>query len=538
MSINRFDLARKGYAVKKPTTHWKGLVVGMKGQKGVVSALNNTRDQTAKVSTVALAEEKLIDGNLSVCPVLDQTETYVEYVSSSGDVKAYIVGIDASSETFRVISDVDYEFGVVSAVFGATIYNEKVIEELKDNGVPIEELLRYLEDVPVISEEQMLCSCDAFYYAIGKTFHVEYECDPVMFEAQKTRLVQGNLLTHDNPSAKPRLVGLGKKGGSAAPTPREDFFDESLEDFKKRCRDGFFALDIEWDDRQKKMIEPLVYFDRYVAVEEFREELISVWKQLVAIKAKVDAGLPYDVVMEEPVNPLIIGKPGTGKTEMLKAIACALQLPTNMTNLKETSEEDELEGLNKIVNGKIFPIPTPLAMIFSTGGLAVLEEINLPNPGILQGAIGQALVAPYELRVDGYRPYKRSPFTVIAATMNSGTDGTKPLNQALASRFDDGLILEDVEQDEFAKIVYKTGHPKECCDMAVRTYRAALDYLNESNNAEYCLSITLRACRKMAQKLAFGFSKEKAIRSAFISQIYTRDAEVALDLEEHLKRVV
>lgn len=531
------ELSQKLYSTKKGT-RW-GVNVGKLGNKGIVSVLNNTKNQQAKVSTVALTLEKLIDGNLSVCPVLNQTDTYVEYKSTSGDVKSYIVSLDAISKTFRVISDVDYEFGIVSAVFGATIYNEKAIEELKDNGFEVQVLLQYVDDLSNVDEYQMFCACDAFYYAIGKEFKVDYEHDATLFEAQKTRLVQGNLLTHDNPSAEPSLVGLGGKGGSSAPkVVREDFFEESLEDFKKRCRDGFFALDIEWDDRQKKMIEPLVYFDRYVAVEEFREELISVWKQLVAIKAKVDAGLPYDVVMEEPVNPLIIGKPGTGKTEMLKAIACALQLPTNMTNLKETSEEDELEGLNKIVNGKIFPIPTPLAMIFSTGGLAVLEEINLPNPGILQGAIGQALVAPYELRVDGYRPYKRSPFTVIAATMNSGTDGTKPLNQALASRFDDGLILEDVEQDEFAKIVYKTGHPKECCDMAVRTYRAALDYLNESNNAEYCLSITLRACRKMAQKLAFGFSKEKAIRSAFISQIYTRDAEVALDLEEHLKRVV
>lgn len=543
-----YELKSKLFSSRNALNKWTGYKVGMNGAPQVTCPKNNTKNQVAKVSTLAFGIEKLMDGKLSVCPVLNQTDTYVEYVSSGGDVKSYIVSLDALNETFRVVSDTPYEQAVIATILGAVLYNAKVGDALADVGASVETLKQYLEDLPIVSDKQMLCACDAFYYSVGKTFKVEFEVSPEKFEAQKKRLVQGSLLTHDNQTAEPTQVSLGTSTKNASFAQEDPNAKIPLPEFKKKTLEGAFLVKRKWNEFQMKMIDPLSDLKDYVFTEQFRRELLFLYKQFMYIIAMIDGFMAEGLTEQEahrkamkkmiPLNLLIMGKPGTGKTKMIRALFCALGLPNGFTNCKGRSEEDEIEGLQKFINGKVYSVPTTFAQFFSIGGGILLEEINLPDPDILQGAIGQALVEPYVLKVDGYREYLRDPFTVIVGTMNVGTDGTKPLNQGLASRFSHTVILEDVPEDEFLKIVYTTGYPASCCEAAVKTYKASLDYLQSSANDEYCLSITMRGCMSMAQALAMGFPKEDAIRSAFIGQIYARDFQVALDLEEHLKRVV
>ena len=81
-------------------------------------------------------------------------------------------------------------------------------------------------------------------------------------------------------------------------------------------------------------------------------------------------------------------------------------------------------------DGKFTVHDTAFSKAFETGGIVVLEEFNLADPGVLQGAIGQAIEYPFILNKDGWMEVRRHPLCVIIATMNSGTQApesrTKP----------------------------------------------------------------------------------------------------------------
>ena len=140
---------------------------------------------------------------------------------------------------------------------------------------------------------------------------------------------------------------------------------------------------------------------------------------------------------------------------MIEAVLASLGYPKGIINCKGRMEEDDIEGLNKFIQGTVVSIPTKCGELHSVGGAIVLEEVNLPDPDILQGALGQALVYPYILKVNGYQEYRRHPMTIYFATMNIGTQGSKPLNEALSSRFPEGHILEDISREEFYEMLRK-----------------------------------------------------------------------------------
>ena len=540
-----FEIKKKLYNVRnQKLSNWPNITVGMESIPGVVSKQNKTRNQVSKASTIGMALDRLIDGKISVCPIISQTMTYVEYQASTGEIIGAFVDVIPAEKKFTILIDSAKETAAVAIIFAATCFNIKIQEAivnqntLEGNKYDVYELDTYMKNFPNISEEEMFKICDVFYYCgIGKEYKIQYEQDEAKFDASKKGIAQKNNFMHAKETAAPCCIKIDEKQ-QVTQDVRSSIFVEPLDAFMKRCKRGEFIIDYDWNDFQLGTIKPLTFLDLYVPTEEFRELLLSIWFQLSKIKQKMDDGVPYDEVMTEPVNVQIMGKPGTGKTTMVDAIFCALGLPHGFINCKGRSEEDEFEGLNKVIQGHICSVPTQLAMFYSIGGGVLLEEINLPDPDIPQGAIGQALVYPYILKVDGYKEYKRHPLTVIFATLNVGTNGTKPMNQGLKSRFDEGVVLEDVDEDSFKNIVYKTGYDKKYCDIAIKGYKTAINYLTMNGNDDFILSITLRGCKKCAQKLANGFTRRQAFRTGFISQIYSEDPDVAMDLEEYLDKMV
>ena len=543
-----FELKNRLYGPRVDLKKWSGYRVGMNGPAGVVSLVNNSTTQTARVSNVAVTIEDLMDQKVSVCPVIDQNLTYVEMPDDEGTTMIpCIVNVDIPGRTFTVLYtgiSVSRICGAVHAIFCSILYNDKLSQSLKNAGYNVDLIRNEMSNLASVTVDQMLVCCDSFYHTVGKVFKVDEIINDQLFQSSKQRLEQNSICEHNNPTADP--VGITVVQTQSDDSSQDVLFAEPLNDFMQRCRNGEFVIDFAWNDFQKQSIKPLSFLNTYVPTEEFRELLLSIWFQLSEVLKKmrsfnhkgVDPASFYDDLMDEPINVQIMGKPGSGKTKMVEAILCALGYPKGIINCKGRSEEDEMEGLNKIVQGRVTPIPTKMTEFFSIGGGILLEEINLPDPDILQGAIGQALVYPYIMKVDGYQEIKRHPLTIIFGTLNVGTNGTKPMNEGLASRLSEGCILEDVDDEAFKQIICATGYPKKHCNTAFRAYKAALEYLESNGNEEYCLSITIRGCKKAAQKLAMGFSKKQVIRSAFVTQIYSRDMPVALELEEYLNRVV
>lgn len=536
--MQEFEIRNKLYLPRKELKAWPGLSIGVNGKPGCISKLNPGSRQYSKVSAIALTLEKLMDKKISVCPVSRQTLTYVEYTTSAGDVKAAIVNVDAANSEFTVVTDAKYDQSVVSMVFSAIFFNPRMKDEILAAGDDISEIVTIMSNFPVISEDDLLVACDAFYYAVGKKYRVKYDVDATTFEASKKRFAQGGLFEKAPLTADPVGITVEDDGQSVS-TIQDAIYREPIAEFMNRCKRGEFVIKLDWSDDQLKAILPLTYLDNYKPTEKFRLCLISVWKQLSSIKEKLEDGsMTVDEALMTPVNILVMGKPGTGKSEMARSILCALGYPQGFINCKDNSEEDEFEGMQKFINGRVCSIPTQLARFWSVGGGVLLEEINLPNPGVMQGALGQALEKPHILKVDGYREHKRSPFTVIFGTMNVGTNGTKPLNQALKSRLPETYVLEDAEDEAFKKILLGYGYSKRNCDMAFRAYKAALDYLDTNGNSEFLLSVTMRSCVAFARLLDVGQTLQQAFHDTFFGQIYAEDPEVAFDLEDYVMKII
>ena len=109
-------------------------------------------------------------------------------------------------------------------------------------------------------------------------------------------------------------------------------------------------------------------------------------------------------------------------------------LPIYTVKNSKYTEEDTFEGMNKVSGGSFAFKSTPFLEGYKNGGIIVLEEFNLADPGVMQGALGQAIEFPFILMEDGCTEVHRHPLCVIIATMNTGTQGAREPNEAFTSR--------------------------------------------------------------------------------------------------------
>lgn len=324
-----------------------------------------------------------------------------------------------------------------------------------------------------------------------------------------------------------KLARMGHKEPVEEETKGNTLFSMPLAMFMQKCRTGDFLVPYQWQEWQKGAIPPLSYLDSFVPTEEFRELLLSVHAQLMEKVEAMKKNLPYmETIGDNAVNIKVVGRPGSGKTVLIEAVIAALGLPKATVNCKERMEEDEIEGINKIVDGKITSIETDVCRIHTYGGAAVLEEVNLPDPGILQGTLGQALVFPYTLKKDGYIPVKRHPLTVYFATMNVGTNGTNGLNEAFSSRFSEGLELDMVSKEAFIQILAKKGNKKKDCQSVYDIFQAVLNCLSKTHE-DIALAITMRHCIKALKLMEIGFPLKKAVEKTFLAEIAAVDGKAA-----------
>ena len=514
--------------------------INMFSPRGVCSSFNTSRNQQSKISVAAKGIDKLLEKKISISSVGDTSESYVEYYHG-GDVVPvnFLVRFDKASKEFTatVKNEKDMQTAIISVV-ACILFNEELKREVNevfgDAGTEMSDDYQML--INTTDPDYLFKICDAMYYGIAKDKNFNFLIDEKVLDDTLRSIKQKDMIHHCPETAEPKLLS----SIPAAKKPRgkrkaqTTLFNEPLDIFFERCKKGEFLIKHEWPDNLKNYVVPLSFLETFIPTEGFREILLSTYYQIQNVTKRLEKGLsPDQVIGKNPINIKVMGKPGTGKTTVIEAVLASLGYPKGFINCKDRMEEDEIEGQNKFINGQVWNIPTKVGELHPAGGAIVLEEFNLPDPGILQGALGQALAYPFILKVDGYREFKRSPFTIYFATMNIGTNGTKPMNEALSSRFPEGIVIEDVKEEEFVGILKSAGYDELNCKSVYDAYQRILNYLR-TYHEELVLSLTLRHCLSALDKLEIGFSKKQAYENTFISQLYSSDPEVARDVENNI----
>lgn len=386
--------------------------------------------------------------------------------------------------------------------------------------------------------------CDCFYYDLvgelapfdGSVMYDEITENDL--EAVKQAIRTNSVTVVENPfsdflSTSFKNITYTPASNTSSATPKA-----STAEFFAQAKDGAFLLPCDWDEEQEQRVRPLKSLDDYIPNASYKKMAQVAYKRLSRVVDRQNLGKTgLDAIKDDYVNIIIGGRPGTGKTTTADALSATLGLPIYTAKVTRNTEEDTFEGMTKADgDGKFAVHDTAFLKAFETGGIVVLEEFNLADPGVLQGAIGQAVEYPFILNKDGYMEIRRHPMCIIIATMNTGTQGAREPNQALTSRFPITLTMNDPTEQEFLSILEKHGHKKALCKKVYKAYTSILKYLkNTANDEEMALCVTMRHCLAALEMLDDGIvdTVREAIYDTMIGSIGLRDADMAEDVYSH-----
>lgn len=320
----------------------------------------------------------------------------------------------------------------------------------------------------------------------------------------------------------------------------------------------------KWDEERKLKIQPKSFLESFVpnaaysslvrlikksldkTIERFYQYSIGEQPNFDNFYEGIGGAEHYaDLIGDDYINALIVGKPGTGKTTVAHALSATLGLPIATYNCSHNTDETFATGITTIVDGKPSFQRTDFLDIYENGGIIVLEEINLPNPAVMMGSLSQAIEYPFLVKENGFKNVRRHPMCVIIGTMNVGTEGSKPLNEAFANRFQITYTINDPSEEELVDILEKkTKSPRKICQWTYDAYICVLKELSDPDLDCNCdvntviANLSLRTCQGCLRALAAGDSAEEALENTFIGSIARVDLELAKDVKNAIKDVL
>lgn len=271
------------------------------------------------------------------------------------------------------------------------------------------------------------------------------------------------------------------------------------------------------------------------------ESLIKSWsRKLKKVVERMDEGLTGKEAAGNYINALLVGRPGCGKSVMIKAICSALGLSYLVQTGNADSEASDLT--EKIIvsptEGSQFTVVMTKVLYAATyGGMLVLEEINLWNPNILFSVLTLLLAEPYCIHRANGTTIQRHPLCVVVATMNPEAVGAFRLNAALISRFSSGgvYMMEDLEENVFIQALEKKHYiedekiNKKACRWVYDAYKRVLNHLESSQ--EDSSEVTMRACEGALDRISEGIPPLSAIRSTILGCVAATDISLYAELE-------
>jgi len=214
------------------------------------------------------------------------------------------------------------------------------------------------------------------------------------------------------------------------------------------------------------------------------------------------------ISQKHPVNVLVVGKQGCGKSSLVRQFAAVNKLPLATFQIGILSEPGQLFGEYALENGEtrykqfLFPqaIQTPNCVIH-------LEEINRPEHPKALNMLFSILSDDRQVWMDELGLLQVAPGVVFFATLNEGAEfvGTEMLDPALRDRFyvtTMDFLPNEVEKEVLLK---KTGITP---DQAQEIIEVAN---NIRGNAELGVEVSTRKILMIGEMIAAGGSLREAI---------------------------
>jgi nitric oxide reductase NorQ protein len=235
---------------------------------------------------------------------------------------------------------------------------------------------------------------------------------------------------------------------------------------------------------------------------------------------------------KHPVNVLVTGKQGCGKSSLVRQFAAAYKRPIATFQVGILSEPGQLFGEHVLIEGETKFKPYLFPQAIQTPGCVIhLEEINRPEHPKALNMLFSLLSDDRCVWIDEMGMIKVANGVVIFATMNEGEEfvGTEMLDPALRDRFYPILMDYIPAEVEMEVLTQKTDADKD-------HVREIVTIVNKMRgHAETPLDVSTRTTLMISELVAAGASIREAITySMQIDRDQLESILLALHLEKGL----
>ena len=215
---------------------------------------------------------------------------------------------------------------------------------------------------------------------------------------------------------------------------------------------------------------------------------------------------------------LLSGGKATGKNTLANSLAFAFQRPIWDTSFHKSIGKDEIIGSETFRDGNVVFNPGMAYMCAVHGGFGVLDEINMANEGAI-AVLNSILDNRRVIDVPGYDRINLHDATTFIGTMNYGYAGTRPLNEALASRF----VVPTVKELDLEAVIKLLAKKFKTANIDILKYFAGVfqDLQQKAHNAEISTaSVDLRGIISALAMIEYGIAPSDAMESNVVNKSF------------------